>query len=141
MLIALASDHAGFEYKERLKLFLIEAGHVIEDFGVDSTEPADYPLCIRPCALAVAAGEVDRGIIFGGSGNGEAIVANRVPGIRCATWGNAKHGFKEERMSSELQGSNGKHGGEEPSARGVDTALLDHEIGLAGGEWIEPDAQ
>lgn len=90
MLIALASDHAGYEYKERLKLFLIEAGHVIDDFGVDSNEPADYPLCIRPCALAVAAGDVDRGIIFGGSGNGEAIVANRVPGIRCTLCWNIK---------------------------------------------------
>lgn len=90
MLIALASDHAGFEYKERLKLFLIEAGHVIDDFGVDSNEPADYPLCIRPCAEAVAAGEVDRGIIFGGTGNGEAIVANRVPGIRCTLCWNVK---------------------------------------------------
>jgi ribose 5-phosphate isomerase B len=84
VLIALASDHAGFEYKERLKLLLIEAGHVFDDFGVDSEAPADYPLCIRPCAEAGAAGDVDRGIVLGGSGNGEAIVANRVPGVRCA---------------------------------------------------------
>src|SRR4029079_8887513 len=90
VLIALASDHAGFSYQERVKLFLIEAGHVIEDFGVDSEQPADYPLCIRPCAEAVAAGEADRGIIFGGSGNGEAIVANRVPGIRCTLCWNVK---------------------------------------------------
>ena len=90
MLIAIASDHAGFEYKERLKLFLIQAGHIVEDFGTDSDQSTDYPLWIRPCAVAVAAGEFDRGIVLGGSGNGEAIVANRVPGIRCALCWNVK---------------------------------------------------
>ena len=90
MLIAIASDHAGFEYKERLKLFLIEAGHVVDDFGVNSDASADYPLWIRPCAEAVAAGEAERGIVLGGSGNGEAIVANRVAGIRCALCWNVK---------------------------------------------------
>jgi ribose 5-phosphate isomerase B len=90
VLIAIASDHAGFEYKERLKLFLIETGHIVDDFGVDSDAPADYPLWIRPCAIAVAAGEADRGIVLGGSGNGEAIVANRVSGIRCALCWNVK---------------------------------------------------
>ena len=84
MLIAIASDHAGFDYKERLKLFLIESGHIVEDFGTNSTESTDYPLWIRPCAEAVASGEFDRGIVLGGSGNGEAMVANRVVGIRCA---------------------------------------------------------
>lgn len=83
MRIAIASDHAGYDYKERLKLLLIELGHVVEDFGTDSGEPVDYPLVIRPAAEAVAAGEFDRGIVLGGSGNGEAIVANRVPGVRC----------------------------------------------------------
>lgn len=84
MRIAIASDHAGFDYKERLMLFLIEAGHVVEDFGTDSGAAVDYPLVIRPVAEAVAAGEFDRGIVVGGSGNGEAIVANRVPGVRCS---------------------------------------------------------
>jgi len=84
MKIALASDHAGFDYKRRLQLMLIESGHTVKDFGPDAeAPPVDYPLYIRPAAEAVAAGEFDRGIIFGGSGNGEAIVANRVPGIRC----------------------------------------------------------
>jgi len=55
----------------------------VRDFGTDSTEAVDYPAFIRPVALAVAAGECERGIVLGGSGNGEAIVANRVPGIRC----------------------------------------------------------
>jgi ribose 5-phosphate isomerase B len=84
VLIAIASDHAGFDYKERLKLFLIELGHIVEDFGTYSDESTDYPLWIRPCAEAVAAGDVDRGIVLGVSGNGEAIVANRVSGVRCA---------------------------------------------------------
>ncbi len=84
MQIALGSDHAGFEYKERLKLFLIELGHVVDDFGTESTDAVDYPLIMRPLAMAVADGEFDRGIILGGSGNGEAIVANRISGIRCA---------------------------------------------------------
>lgn len=84
MRIALASDHAGFDYKQRLQLVLIESGHIVRDFGPDAEQPSvDYPVYIRPAAEAVARGEFDRGIIFGGSGNGEAIVANRVPGIRC----------------------------------------------------------
>jgi ribose 5-phosphate isomerase B len=90
MHIAIASDHAGFEYKERLKLFLIESGHIVEDFGTHNEQPVDYPLVIRPCAEAVAGGEFDRGIVLGGSGNGEAIVANRVAGVRCALCWNLK---------------------------------------------------
>ncbi|MCA9259732.1 MAG: ribose 5-phosphate isomerase B [Planctomycetales bacterium] len=90
MQIAIGSDHAGFEYKERLKLFLIECGHVVDDFGAESADPIDYPLVIRPLAQAVAAGDYDRGIILGGSGNGEAIVANRVAGIRCTVCWNLK---------------------------------------------------
>ena len=83
MRIAIGSDHAGFRYKERLKQALTEAGHVVTDFGTDSEEPVDYPVLIRPVAEAVAAGRFDRGIVLGGSGNGEAIVANRVRGVRC----------------------------------------------------------
>jgi ribose 5-phosphate isomerase B len=81
--IAIASDHGGFRYKERLKQALSEAGHTVADFGTDSEAPVDYPLVIRPVAEAVAAERFDRGIILGGSGNGEAIVANRVRGVRC----------------------------------------------------------
>lgn len=83
MRIALGSDHAGFDYKQRLKLLLIESGHVVADFGTYSDQTVDYPRWIRPVAEAVAAGDYERGIVLGGSGNGEAIVANRVPGIRC----------------------------------------------------------
>lgn len=84
MKIAIGSDHAGFRYKERIKTFLIDLGHSVDDFGTDSEEPVDYPLFIRPVALAVAAGKAERGIVLGGSGNGEAMAANRVKGIRCA---------------------------------------------------------
>lgn len=84
MKIAIASDHAGFTYKEIIKTRLIELGHEIVDYGTHSTEAVDYPDFIRPAAQAVAKGECERGIVLGGSGNGEAIVANKVQGIRCA---------------------------------------------------------
>ncbi len=84
MLIAIGSDHAGYKYKELLKAHLTQLGHEVRDFGTHSEEAVDYPLFIRPTAEAVARGECERGIVLGGSGNGEAIVANRVPGIRCA---------------------------------------------------------
>jgi ribose 5-phosphate isomerase B len=84
MNIAIGSDHAGFRYKELLKKHLESLGHVVQDFGTHSTEPVDYPLFIRPVAESGAGGELERGIVLGGSGNGEAIVANRVPGVRCA---------------------------------------------------------
>ena len=84
MKIAIASDHAGFEYKEKIKAFLQGRGHSVTDFGTDSTESVDYPEFIRPAAEAVARGECERGIVLGGSGNGEAIVANKVRGVRCA---------------------------------------------------------
>src|SRR4051812_21685101 len=83
MKIAIGSDHAGFKYKELIKQHLVAAGHEVHDFGTHSAESTDYPLFIRPVALAVAGGDAERGIVLGGSGNGEAMVANRVPGIRC----------------------------------------------------------
>jgi ribose 5-phosphate isomerase B len=84
MRIALASDHAGFRYKTAIAKRLTELGHDVKDFGTDSEAPVDYPDFIRPAAEAVAAGKCERGIVFGGSGNGEAIAANRVKGVRCA---------------------------------------------------------
>ena len=83
MKIAIGSDHAGFQYKEAIKTSLLFAGHDVTDLGTFAAEPAtDYPLNIRPVAEAVARGDAERGIVLGGSGNGEAIVANRVPGVR-----------------------------------------------------------
>lgn len=84
MKIGIGSDHAGFQYKEKIKEYLQKLGHQARDFGTFSETPVDYPLFIRPVAEAVARGEVERGIVLGGSGNGEAIVANRVKGVRCA---------------------------------------------------------
>jgi len=84
MKIAIGSDHAGFKYKEEIKKFLLKLGHDVKDFGTNSDAAVDYPLYIRPTAEAVARGECERGIVLGGSGNGEAIVANRVKGVRCA---------------------------------------------------------
>ena len=84
MKIAIGSDHAGFAYKEKIKELLTSLGHDVEDFGTNSEESVDYPLFIRPVALAVARGEAERGVVLGGSGNGEAMCANRVKGIRCA---------------------------------------------------------
>ncbi len=84
MRIAIGSDHAGFQYKEAIRAHLAKAGHEVKDFGTYSPESCDYPVFIRPVAEAVAAGAFERGIVLGGSGNGEAIVANRVKGIRCA---------------------------------------------------------
>ncbi len=84
MRVGVASDHAGFRYKQAVAGHLRGLGHEVRDFGTASEEPVDYPDLIRPLALAVAAGNPERGIVFGGSGNGEAMAANRVPGIRCA---------------------------------------------------------
>jgi ribose 5-phosphate isomerase B len=83
MKIAIGADHAGFRYKELLKVALAARGHQAVDFGTQSEAAVDYPPIMRPVALAVAGGDCERGIVIGGSGNGEAIVANRVRGIRC----------------------------------------------------------
>ena len=82
--IAVGSDHAGYRYKTIIVDMLKTAGHEVTDMGTHSDEAVDYPVFIRPVAESVARGEYDRGIVLGGSGNGEAIVANRVSGIRCA---------------------------------------------------------
>lgn len=84
MKIAIASDHAGFLYKEAIKKMLQDKGIEVQDHGTDSTDSVNYPDFIRPAAQAVANGEADKGIVLGGSGNGEQIAANKVRGIRCA---------------------------------------------------------
>src|SRR2546425_12036621 len=83
MKIAIASDHAGYRLKEDIKLLLRELGHEVRDFGTHSGDPVDYPDFIAPAAEAVSRGECERGIVLGGSGNGEAMVANKVHGVRC----------------------------------------------------------
>ena len=84
MRIALGADHAGFPLKQDLSGFLQGSGHDVLDVGTDSTEPVDYPSFCASAARAVAAGEADRAIVLGGSGQGEQITANKVRGIRAA---------------------------------------------------------
>ncbi len=84
MRIAIGSDHAGFPLKEELRAFLEEEGHEVLDMGNHSTESVDYPIYCVKVARAVAEGRADRGIVLGGSGQGEQIAANKVHGIRAA---------------------------------------------------------
>lgn len=84
MRIAIGSDHAGFPLKEELKQALKEQGHEVADHGTDSEEPVDYPLYCVKVARAVAQGRAERGIVLGGSGQGEQIAANKVHGVRTA---------------------------------------------------------
>lgn len=87
MKIAVSTDHAGFEQLKQLKTFLESQGHECVDFGPKKFDEADdYPDFIFPAARAVANGECEVGIIWGGSGQGEAMVANRVKGVRCAVY-------------------------------------------------------
>ena len=81
--VSIGTDHAGFPLKAPIIHLLRERGHEVLDFGCDCAESCDYPDFIRPAAQAIASGEADCGIVLGGSGNGEAIVANKVKGVRC----------------------------------------------------------
>ncbi len=83
MRVAIATDHAGFVLKALVIDQVRSLGHEPVDFGTWDTEPVDYPDVIAPAARAVAAGDCERAVVLGGSGTGEAIVANKVPGIRC----------------------------------------------------------
>ncbi len=83
MRIVVAADHAGFPLKAPILELLRAAGHDTRDLGTADTTPVDYPDVIAPAAFAVARGEADLGIVLGGTGTGEQIVANKVPGIRC----------------------------------------------------------
>jgi ribose 5-phosphate isomerase B len=101
--LAIASDHAGFEYKEEIKRHLEERGYDVKDFGTDSNQSVDYPLFIRPAAKCVSAGECQAGIVLGGSGNGEAMVANKERGIRCALcWNNDSARLAKEHNNANM---------------------------------------
>jgi ribose 5-phosphate isomerase B len=87
MKIAVTTDHAGFEVLKQLKTFLTEQGHECVDFGPKAFDAADdYPDFMFPAAKAVAAGECEAGVILGGSGQGEAMAANRIKGARCTVF-------------------------------------------------------
>jgi len=82
--IAIGSDHAGYRLKEHLKDVLKRDGHDVVDLGTDSEEPVDYPPICAAVGREVAAGRAERGIVLGGSGQGEQISANKVRGVRAA---------------------------------------------------------
>ena len=84
MNIAIGADHAGFLLKEHLKATLVRLGHSVEDHGTDSDTSTDYPPICMAVGRAVVEGRADRGIVLGGSGQGEQIAANKVPGVRAA---------------------------------------------------------
>ena len=84
MNIALGSDHAGYRLKLDLEEFLKTEGHEVQDLGTHSEEPVDYPPYCAKVGHAVVNGAADRGIVLGGSGQGEQIAANKVDGIRAA---------------------------------------------------------
>ena len=85
--IFLGTDHAGFELKEAIKAHLDSSGYEVEDLGAHWFDgDDDYPDFIFPCARAVAADPESRGIILGGSGQGEAMAANRIKGVRAAVY-------------------------------------------------------
>ena len=84
MRIAIGADHAGFPLKEHLKEILVKLGHTVDDHGTNSETPVDYPPICASVGRAVVAGKADRGIVLGGSGQGEQIAANKVRGVRAA---------------------------------------------------------
>jgi ribose 5-phosphate isomerase B len=84
MRIAIGADHAGFALKEHLVVTLTRLGHDVDDRGTYTEQPVDYPPICADVARAVAEGRADRGIVLGGSGQGEQITANKIRGIRAA---------------------------------------------------------
>ncbi len=84
MIIAMGSDHAGYNLKEEIKAYLLEKGHTVKDCGTNSTESCDYPVFGRAAAEVVREEEAERAIVICGSGIGISIAANKVSGIRCA---------------------------------------------------------
>lgn len=106
-MIHLASDHAGFELKEKLKIYLGELGYEIQDHGPASFNAEDdYPDFIRPAAEAVAKNPDDVAVVLGGSGQGEAMVANRFPGVRAAVFYGGARGHEIVKLSREHNNAN-----------------------------------
>jgi RpiB/LacA/LacB family sugar-phosphate isomerase len=85
MKLAIATDHAGFDFKESLRKILEHSGHEVSDLGTHSPESCDYPDFALKVGEAVASGKAERGILICGAGHGMAIAANKVPGVRAAT--------------------------------------------------------
>jgi len=124
MKIALGTDHAGFEYKEAIRKHLQSLGHEVQDFGTFSNESVDYPLFIRPAAESVADGLCDLGIVLGGSGNGEAMAANKVKGVRCALcWSEETAKLAKEHNDANVLSIGQRQISEELALKIVDTWL------------------
>ena len=122
--IALGTDHAGFKLKEVIKAHLETLGYEIIDYGTNSNEPVDYPDYIRPAAQSVANEENDLGIVFGGSGNGEAMTANKVKGIRCGLcWNEESARLTKEHNNANVIALGGRMVSEEEGIRIVDAWL------------------
>jgi ribose 5-phosphate isomerase B len=122
--IAIASDHAGYHLKAVLIAHLKEAGYCVNDFGTDSDMPVDYTDYIRPAAISVANGENDIGIVLGGSGNGEAMVANKVRGIRCALcWNEQSAHLAKEHNNANMISMGARMVSEQEAIKIVDTWL------------------
>lgn len=108
MTIAMGADHAGYAMKEEIKAYVLMLGHEVRDFGTDTPAPCDYPDKALAVGEAVAAGEVERGILICGSGLGASIAANKVPGVRagnCADSYSARQGVEHDDMNVLVFGS------------------------------------
>jgi len=124
MKIALGTDHAGYDYKEAIKQHLQKLGHEVQDFGTFSNESVDYPEYIRPAAESVADGICDLGIVLGGSGNGEAMAANKVKGVRCALcWSEETAKLAKEHNNANVLSIGQRQISEELALKIVDTWL------------------
>ncbi len=108
MRVALGSDHAGYEMKQNILVFLGKLGHEVLDVGTNSTAPVDYPDYAEAVSLAVKAGKTDRGILICGSGVGASIAANKISGIRaglCHDTYSAHQGVEHDDMNILVMGS------------------------------------
>jgi ribose 5-phosphate isomerase B len=124
MKIALGTDHAGFRLKEAVKQHLTNSGHAVLDFGTDSEDPVDYPDFVTPAAQCVSRKEADVGIVFGGSGNGEAIAANKVKGVRCGVcWNEWSARLTKEHNNANVIALGGRVVSADLAIRIVDTWL------------------
>jgi ribose 5-phosphate isomerase B len=132
--ISLGTDHAGYQLKELVKSHLEMKGYQIIDFGTFSDEPVDYADFVIPAAEAVANGEADLGLVFGGSGNGEAIAANKVKGIRCALcWNQQSALLAKEHNDANVIAMGGRMVSDEEALAIVDKWL---EASFEGGRHL-----
>lgn len=135
MNIAIGSDHAGFRYKQEIIAHLQAAGHEVTDFGTDSEAAVSYVPYIRLVVEAVAAGRFERGIVLGGSGNGEAMTANRVRGVRCGLCWNLESARLTRRHNDANILSLGERMMDLPTALAITDIFL--ATGFEGGRHLE----